>query len=47
MLLADLARAAKGRVCFVAPDAQMADAIAQTVHYFAPELALVQIPAWD
>ncbi len=47
VLLADLARAAKGRVCFVAPDAQMADAIAQTVHYFAPELALVQIPAWD
>jgi transcription-repair coupling factor (superfamily II helicase) len=47
VLLADLARAAKGRVCFVAPDAQMVDAIEQTVHYFAPELDVVRIPAWD
>jgi len=47
VLLADLARAATGRTCFIAPDAQMADAIAQTVRYFAPELDVVQIPAWD
>ncbi len=31
VLLADLARAAKSRVCFVAPDAQMMDAGEQTV----------------
>jgi transcription-repair coupling factor (superfamily II helicase) len=47
VLLADLARAAKGRVCFVASDAQMVEAIEQTVRYFAPELEVVRIPAWD
>ncbi|MCW2382061.1 transcription-repair coupling factor (superfamily II helicase) [Sphingobium sp. B2D3B] len=47
VLLADLARAAKERACFIAADGQMADAIAQTVHYFAPELEVVSIPAWD
>jgi len=47
LLLADLARAAKGRVCFIAPDAQLADAIAQAIPYFAPELETVGIPAWD
>ncbi len=47
LLLADLARAAKGRVCFIAPDAQTMDAIEQTVRYFAPELETVSIPAWD
>jgi len=47
VLLADLARAAKGRVCFIAPDAQTMDAIEQSVRYFAPELETVSIPAWD
>ncbi len=52
VLLADLARAASvggrgGRVCFIAPDAQLADAIEQSVRYFAPELETVSIPAWD
>jgi transcription-repair coupling factor (superfamily II helicase) len=47
VLLADLARAAKGRVCFIAPDAQALDAIEQSVRYFAPELETVSIPAWD
>ncbi|MBO9576201.1 MAG: transcription-repair coupling factor [Sphingobium sp.] len=47
VLLADLARAAKARVCFVAPDAQSVDAIEQTVRYFAPELETISIPAWD
>ncbi len=47
VLLADLARAAKGRVCFIAPDAQLMDAIAQSVRYFAPELETIVIPAWD
>jgi transcription-repair coupling factor (superfamily II helicase) len=47
VLLADLARAAGGRICFIAPDAQMVDAIEQTAHFFAPELDIVRIPAWD
>ncbi|MBB5986341.1 transcription-repair coupling factor [Sphingobium lignivorans] len=47
VLLADLARAAKGRLCFIAPDAQAMDAIEQSVGYFAPEMAVVRIPAWD
>ncbi|MBO9579989.1 MAG: transcription-repair coupling factor [Sphingobium sp.] len=47
VLLADLARAAKGRVCFIAPDAQLMDAVEQSVRYFAPELETVTIPAWD
>ncbi|HWJ71255.1 MAG TPA: transcription-repair coupling factor [Sphingobium sp.] len=52
VLLADLARAkaldkTPGRVCFVAPDAQTVDAIEQSVRYFAPELAVAHIPAWD
>jgi transcription-repair coupling factor (superfamily II helicase) len=47
VLLADLTRAAKGRVCFIASDAQMVDAIEQTVRYFAPELETISIPAWD
>jgi transcription-repair coupling factor (superfamily II helicase) len=52
VLLADLARAAAsagdgGRVCFIAPDAQLMDAVEQTVRYFAPELETIAIPAWD
>jgi len=52
VLLADLARAAAAghsgaRVCFIAPDAQLMDAIEQSVRYFAPELETVTIPAWD
>ncbi|MBO9671429.1 MAG: transcription-repair coupling factor, partial [Sphingobium sp.] len=52
VLLADLTRAAAAghsgaRVCFIAPDAQLMDAIEQSVRYFAPELETVTIPAWD
>ena len=50
-LLADIARAAygsgAGRAVFVAPDEQLMRAVAETVHYFAPEIAIVEIPAWD
>ncbi|WP_342658847.1 transcription-repair coupling factor [Sphingomonas sp. NY01] len=45
-LLADLARAA-GRVVFIASDDAQMRAIAGTAPYFAPELEVVQIPAWD
>ncbi|WP_445192860.1 transcription-repair coupling factor [Sphingomonas sp. Tas61C01] len=46
-LLADLARGAKGRVVFVAPDEAAMRAIAATAQYFAPELEVVSFPAWD
>ena len=50
-LLADIARAAHGagtaRAVFVAPDDTLMRAIADTAPYFAPELEIVEIPAWD
>ncbi len=46
-LLADLARAAKTRVVFVAPDESAMRAIASTAAFFAPDLEIVQFPAWD
>ena len=47
-LLADLARAAEGARCvFVAPDEAAMRAIASTAPFFAPELEVVQFPAWD
>jgi transcription-repair coupling factor (superfamily II helicase) len=46
-LLADLARAAKGRAVFVAPDDNAMRAIAATAPYFAPDLQVIQFPAWD
>jgi transcription-repair coupling factor (superfamily II helicase) len=49
-MLADLARAAAakgGRVVFVAPDDQAMRGIAEAAGYFAPELSVIQFPAWD
>ena len=50
-LLADIARAAHGagaaRAVFVAPDDTLMRAIADTAPYFAPEIEIVEIPAWD
>ncbi|ATI80344.1 transcription-repair coupling factor [Sphingobium yanoikuyae] len=50
-LLADIARAAHGsdatRAVFVASDEQLMRAVAETAHYFAPEIELIEIPAWD
>lgn len=46
-LLADFARAAKGRAVFVAPDDLSMRAIADAATYFAPELEVIQFPAWD
>lgn len=47
LLLADLARAAKGRTVFIAPDDSAMRGLADTVPYFAPELEILQFPAWD
>ena len=47
VLLADLARAAPVRAVFVAPDEGSMRAVAGAAGYFAPELEIVQLPAWD
>jgi transcription-repair coupling factor (superfamily II helicase) len=46
-LAADLARAAKGRAVFVAPDEAAMRALADSARYFAPRLELLTFPAWD
>ncbi len=44
---ADLARAAKGRAVFIAPDEAAMRHVADAAHYFAPELQTLTFPAWD
>jgi len=46
-LAADLARAAKGRAVFIAPDEAAMRALADAAAYFAPELEILAFPAWD
>ncbi|MDE8651059.1 transcription-repair coupling factor [Novosphingobium album (ex Liu et al. 2023)] len=47
LVMADLARAAKGRAVFVATsDAEMRE-IAEAAAFFAPELDVIEFPAWD
>jgi transcription-repair coupling factor (superfamily II helicase) len=46
-LAADLARAAKGRAVFIAPDEAAMRALADAAAYFAPELDVLAFPAWD
>jgi transcription-repair coupling factor (superfamily II helicase) len=46
-LAADLARAAKGRAVFIAPDEAAMRAITDAAHFFAPELETLTFPAWD
>jgi transcription-repair coupling factor (superfamily II helicase) len=50
LVLADLARAAHmkgGRVVFVAPDEQAMRAVSEAAAFFAPELEVLEFPAWD
>jgi transcription-repair coupling factor (superfamily II helicase) len=46
-LAADLARAAKGRAVFIAPDEAAMRHIVDAAHYFAPELETLSFPSWD
>jgi len=46
-LAADLARAAKGRAVFIAPDEAAMRALADAAQYFAPEIEILAFPAWD
>jgi transcription-repair coupling factor (superfamily II helicase) len=47
LVMADLARAAQKRAVFVAPDDSAMRAIADAARYFAPELSVIEFPAWD
>ena len=47
LVLADLARAATGRVAFIAPDEAAMRGIGETAVFFAPELEVIEFPAWD
>jgi transcription-repair coupling factor (superfamily II helicase) len=47
LLLADLARGAKGMTLYVAPDDAAMRSLADTIPFFAPELEILQFPAWD
>ncbi|MEM6475233.1 MAG: transcription-repair coupling factor [Pseudomonadota bacterium] len=47
LVLADLARAAKQRAVFIAPDEAAMRAVAEAARYFAPEIEVLEFPAWD
>lgn len=47
MVMADLARAAKKRAVFIAPDDAAMRAVTDAAHFFAPELQVIEFPAWD
>ncbi|MCV0383643.1 MAG: transcription-repair coupling factor [Erythrobacter sp.] len=47
LVMADLARAARGRAVFVAPDDTAMRGIGDAARYFAPELDVIEFPAWD
>jgi transcription-repair coupling factor (superfamily II helicase) len=46
-LAADLARGAKGRAVFIAPDEAAMRHLQDAAGYFAPELEVLAFPAWD
>jgi len=46
-LAAELARAAKGRAVFIAPDEAAMRHLQDAAAYFAPELEVLAFPAWD
>ena len=45
--MGDLARASKGRAVFVAPDEQAMRGVVDAARWFAPELQVIEFPAWD
>ncbi len=47
LVLADLARAAKGRAVFVAADEAAMRSVSEAATFFAPELEVIEFPAWD
>jgi transcription-repair coupling factor (superfamily II helicase) len=47
LTVADIARARGGPIVFVARDGARAQAFADAFAFFAPELELLSLPAWD
>ena len=47
LVMADLARASRGRAVFVAPDDTAMRAVTDAARWFAPELQVIEFPAWD
>lgn len=47
LVMSDLARAARSRAVFIAPDEAAMRGVAEAAHYFAPELEVIEFPAWD
>ena len=47
LVLADLARASTSRAVFIAPDDAAMHGIADSAAYFASELEVIALPAWD
>ena len=47
LVMSDLARAAKDRAVFIAPDEAGMRAVSEAAQFFAPELEVIEFPAWD
>ncbi|MDN3645595.1 transcription-repair coupling factor [Pontixanthobacter aestiaquae] len=47
LVLADLARASSGRAVYVAADDNAMRSVTDAARFFAPELEVVEFPAWD
>ncbi|WP_435203868.1 transcription-repair coupling factor [Qipengyuania sp. 902] len=47
LVMADLARASAGRAVFIAPDDAAMRGIVDAADFFAPELEVIEFPAWD
>jgi len=47
LVMADFARAARQRAVFVAPDDGAMHSIAEAARFFAPEIEVIEFPAWD
>ncbi len=47
LVMSDLARAAKGRAVFIAPDEAAMRSVSEAAQFFAPELEVIEFPAWD
>ena len=47
LVMADLARASTGRAVFIAPDDAAMRSVVDAAAFFAPELEVIEVPAWD
>ena len=47
LVMSDLARASKGRAVLIAPDEAAMRSVAEAAQFFAPELDVIEFPAWD